>query len=345
MLMLMSQLHIMIFLLLALSYLHLHFAVALSIISPMQKVGRNNLHPTNVNPNPTLDGDWVGANIALQNPDCCVVSVPNLEKHLQILQTYFVDHGPSDLDLRARVRIHAESLAYKDCLSIRRAVVTPLTPSTNNDDDDDTEGLLEDDACTNALVEISKGVASLAKEAITKEKGSCSEDVFIRIVCASNYQALDPMYHTDKSPLRGYVTLKGVGTEYMTKTSSPIEYATLRGLGGGGMLGNLSQSIRQANELEFIVMKGDEYAQYDHGHGHGHENKSPPFSFMNMLWKRRFACVHRSPPAAQNSNGSKRRVIISLDLADGDDDREWYQIGTKREWRCGMTQRKSRLVA
>jgi hypothetical protein len=40
-----------------------------------------------------------------------------------------------------------------------------------------------------------------------------------------------------------------------------------------------------------------------------------------------------------------RRVIISLDLADGDDDREWYQADKKREWRSGMTQRKSHLVA
>ena len=32
-------------------------------------------------------------------------------------------------------------------------------------------------------------------------------------------------------------------------------------------------------------------------------------------------------------------------LADGDDDREWYEKNQKREWRSGMTQRKSRLVA
>jgi len=186
------------------------------------------------------------------------------------------------------------------------------------------------DPCTAALVEIARGVASLADGPL---EGVC-EDVLLRIVCATDYRAIDPMYHTDKAPLRGYVTLRGAGTEFMTRPCSPKEYVALRGLGKGD-----PKSVRQAEELEFIVMKGDHY-----------ECKSPAkmasavtnYSWMKKVWTRMEACVHRSPPAVATGG---RRVIISLDLADGDDDREWYQANTKREWRSGMTQRKSRLVA
>jgi hypothetical protein len=68
---------------------------------------------------------------------------------------------------------------------------------------------------------------------------------------------------------------------------------------------------------------------------------------MKSIWIRNAACVHRSPPAAEvvAVGGGKRRVILSLDLADGDDDREWYEYDKKRGWRSGMTQRKSHLVA
>ena len=288
--------------------------------SPIIRKVSGPLHDEDVNP--ALAGDWEGAKSALRNPDCCVVSVSGLEEHMRILQTYFADQGPSDLDLRARVNV--KSSASEDCLSIRHSV-TPLEYDVKDVEKD----YFLDDPCTDALIELARGVALLADGPL---EGVC-EDVFIRVVCASDYKAHDPMYHTDKSPLRGYVTLRGVGTEFMTRICSPVEYATLRGLGGGV----LDQSIRQAEELEFIVMKGDEYAYED-------PNIKPGSSFLNKLWKRRFACVHRSPPGAENG-GSRRRVIVSLDLADGDDDREWYEAGKKREWRSGMTQRKSHLVA
>jgi hypothetical protein len=38
-----------------------------------------------------------------------------------------------------------------------------------------------------------------------------------------------------------------------------------------------------------------------------------------------------------------RRVIISLDLADGDDDREWHQANKRREWRSGFDTTKVTL--
>jgi hypothetical protein len=277
-------------------------------------------------PAPALSGDWTGAKAALRNSDCCVVSVPGLEHHLCVLQAYFADKGPADLDLRARVRV--KSSARDDCLSIRRSV-SPIEENDNDDDDGNDETAMLDDPCTDALLELARGVASLADGPLEE----VCEDVFIRIVCASNYKAIDPPYHTDKASLRGYVTLRGIGTEFVTRTCSPMEYAMLRGLGKGAS----DQSVRQAPELEFIIMKGDLYAYEDPNTIH---SMTPAASFMNKMWKRKSACVHRSPPAA--TTGGRRRVIISLDLADGDDDREWYQANAKREWRIGMTQRKSR---
>jgi hypothetical protein len=95
-------------------------------------------------------------------------------------------------------------------------------------------------------------------------------------------------------------------------------------------------------------MKGDYY--YSHHHHHhdpsllttaaNTSSTTPPF-WMSKFWQRTFACVHRSPPAST----ACRRVIVSLDLADGDDDREWCVVNKRREWRNGLTQRKSRLVA
>lgn len=263
-----------------------------------------------------LAGDWAGAKRALRSTDCCVVSVAGLESHLRVLQTSLVDgNGPSDLDLRTRIRTASE--LRNDCLRLHRSVL-------GDDDsvDDDTTA-----STTAALEELSRGVASLADGPL---EGVCT-DIFLRIVCASDYRARDPMFHTDKAPLRGYVTLRGVGTEYMTRTCTAVEYATLRGL--GKQAGN-ANSLRQADELEFIVMKGDHYLASDEA------GTTPPAfqELSTLLWKRAAACVHRSPPAV----GGGRRVILSLDLGDGDDDREWYQADKKRE--C-MTQRKSRLVA
>ena len=91
-----------------------------------------------------------------------------------------------------------------------------------------------------------------------------------------------------------------------------------------------------ARELEFIVMKGDYYdasVPKDDNNSSMSQNKK-------KLWSRAEACVHRSPP------GNKaKRVILSLDLADGGDDQEWEERGRKRNWRVGMTQRKSHLVS
>ncbi|KAL7438524.1 hypothetical protein ACHAXH_008122 [Discostella pseudostelligera] len=167
-------------------------------------------------------------------------------------------------------------------------------------------------------------------------------DVHVRVVCASNYAAHDPMFHTDKCPLRGYVTLLGPGTEYMMETCLPWEYAALRSSGAGGLnriSGNnkATRSLKMANELEFIVMKGDEY---DSTTDNVSESSILSSQLSSLVWNRATACVHRSPPGS-----GERRVILSLDLADGKDNQEWYEVGRRREWRSGMTQRKSRLVS
>jgi len=275
----------------------------------------------------TLDGNWNEAKLSLRNPNCCVVSVTGLEPHLKVLQEQLADDGPGDIDLRARIRASSHATAYHDCLQIRRSVASPspiiLAGGGNGGDVFATEDDDDDDPCGRALEELARGMASLADGPLGG--GACT-DVFVRIVCASNYRAREPPYHTDKAPLRGYVTLRGAGTEYMTRTCRPMEYVTLRTLGDDG---SPSKCVKMADELEFIVMKGD---YYDCGDS----------SWVTKLWRRAFACVHRSPPGVGNGG---RRVIVSFDLADGDDDREWFQADTKREWRNGMTQRKSRLVA
>jgi len=188
------------------------------------------------------------------------------------------------------------------------------------------------DPCTAALMELARGVASFA-DGLVLEKPST--DVYMRIVCASDYKAIDPMYHTDKAPLRGYTTLIGPGTEFCESICSPLEYASLRSLGDGSSTSSIP--TRKAKNMEFIVMKGD---YYEYNDPNTSQKDNLLYRIKKRLWTRTSACVHRSPPG----NGG-RRVIISLDLADGDDDREWYQKNQKREWRSGMTQRKSRLVA
>ena len=177
--------------------------------------------------------------------------------------------------------------------------------------------------CILALEELAKGVASLADGPLEGK----TTDVYMRVVCASNYQAIDPMFHTDKCPLRGYVTLTGPGTEFLDETCLPWEYAALRTLGVNGlsaMNSGKARSLKTAKELEFIVMKGDHYnAPLPDG-------ISP--SVTSKLWSRSSACVHRSsacvhrsPPSAaavteKSSIGivkSSKRIILSLDLADG----------------------------
>lgn len=137
--------------------------------------------------------------------------------------------------------------------------------------------------------------------------------------------------------MRGYTTLIGPGTEICESICSPLEYASLRSLGNESESSSSSIPTRMAKNMEFIVMKGDYYEYNDPNTSQKNKLLS---RIKKRLWTRTSACVHRSPPG----NGG-RRVIISLDLADGDDDREWYQRNQKREWRSGMTQRKSRLVA
>ena len=192
---------------------------------------------------------------------------------------------------------------------------------------------------TLALVELARGVASLADGKLAK---TCT-DVHVRVVCASDYRAIDPPFHTDKCPFRGYVTLAGQGTQYMDETCLPHEYAALRALGVDG-LRSVSElkvdSLKSANGLEFIVMKGDTYDVPPS------EDCSPSASdkLLNRVWTRANACVHRSPPS-NDGGGARRRVILSLDLADGVDDQEWYEAKRKQSWRSGMTQRKSHLVS
>jgi hypothetical protein len=287
-----------------------------------------------------LSGDWMAAKAALRNPDCCVVAVLGLEPQLRSLQAQLLDDGPADLDLRMRVRCHSSTQRQEDCLRVRRAV--SASSSFVLGDDDDEEESREFDPCTAAIEELARGFASLADG--PKLENTCF-DVFVRVVCASDYRAIDPMFHTDKAPLRGYVTLCGVGTDYMTRTCTPMEYLALRSGLGNGVPAN---SVRRAKELEFIVMKGDHYECAPPADTTVPASAAHASSWLTKLWRRTSACVHRSPPAGTTMGETmrpRRRVIVSLDLADGDDDREWYQAGKKREWRNGLTQRKSRLVA
>eukprot|EP00985_Skeletonema_marinoi_P002763 scaffold1137_cov124-Skeletonema_marinoi.AAC.3 len=128
--------------------------------------------------------------------------------------------------------------------------------------------------------------------------------------------------------------VRGPGTEYMDATCLPWEYVALRSLGVDGLgVVNGKGRLKMARELEFIVMKGDYYdASVPEEVGLGSSKKK--------LWSRAEACVHRSPPG-----NNAKRVILSLDLADGGDDQEWEERGRKRNWRVGMTQRKSHLVS
>ena len=292
-----------------------------------------------------LAGDWSNAKQKLRYPNCCMVSVSGLEHHLSTIQQYFCgDDAPNDLDLRMKVRVsdingdsggNIRDVAYEDCTKIFNAVMGGKdTYSSNLGDDREAEGIANNNhhSCILALEELARGISSLADGPL---EGICT-DVHIRVVIASNYQAIDPMYHTDKCPLRGYVTLAGPGTEFVNETCQPWEYAALRTLGLDGLSKGKARSLlKMAEELQFIIMKGDDYnAPMPNG-------MSP--SITSKLWSRSSACVHRSPPAAAAKSG--KRVILSLDLADGKDKQEWYEISRRRGWRSGMTQRKSHLVS
>jgi len=303
------------------------------------------------NPNIQLDGTWSTAKQALRNPNCSVVSISGLDHHLSSLQSYFcgVD-APSDVDLRMRVRCCGDGdttnsstdISYVDCASVYQTIMD--APSTtgwknkNNNNKITTSDINTEqpnnnpnNPCIQALQELALGVHSLSDGSLQRTV----TDIHMRVVCASTYSANDPPFHTDKCPLRGYVTLVGPGTEYMDGTSRPWEYVALRSLGVDGLgLVNGEGRLKMAEELEFIVMKGDYYdASVPNDDSSMMKNKK-------KLWSRAEACVHRSPPG-----NNAKRVILSLDLADGGDDQEWEERGRKRNWRVGMTQRKSHLVS
>ena len=252
-----------------------------------------------------LCGEWAGAREALRSTDCCVVSVGGLEPHLGVLRARWAT-VPEELDLRARVRTRSadDATPHADCLR----VATAIAP-----DDDERR------SCAAVLEALARGFASLAATASARPP-----DVFLRVVCASDYRARAPQYHTDKAPMRGYVTLRGRGTEYLRTPRADPE-----------------RVVRRAEELEFIVMKGDHYRPPPPD---ATAAPSAPPSWLAVALggsRRHDACVHRSPPAAAGE-ARQRRVIISFDLAAGEDDREWH-VTTQRQWRTGFTQRKSPL--
>ena len=314
---------------------------------------------------------WSIVNQSLRDPNVCVVSSPTgLDDHLSILREAFCSNDAhADLDLRMRVRCsssvdndngndddddddddYSNRTTLNDCIKIVDSVINrrkrqqQLSSATN---EHYSSSLLE---AALALKELALGVSSLAdasfSESLSSKKSSRPADVHVRVACASDYRAIDPVFHTDKCPLRAYVTLTGPGTEYVDTPCNPIQYLALRMLGENGLVTSIGDDggdvgrirVKEAKEIEFIVMKGDRYV-------HNHQSLSLLSSSQSSLlglWSRSSACVHRSPPGAL---GGGKRVIVSLDIANGDDDREWYETGRKREWRAGLTQRKSRLVS
>lgn len=289
-----------------------------------------------------LSGSWSDAKLSLRNPNCCVVSISGLDHHLSTLQTYFCgEDAPSDIDLRIRVRCDNTNRAREDCSRIYTAIMDPQSNPSQQPEEQDSNN-----PCILALQELAQGICSLADGQLQ----SSVTDVHMRVVCASHYKAIDPPFHTDKCPLRGYVTLTGPGTEYMETTCKPWEYVALRTLGVEGLAAtnrDKVQNLKMANELEFIVMKGDYYdASFPEGRQKQQQLQQllQERSIMNnkKIWSRSDACVHRSPPG---NKATIKRVILSLDLADGRDDQEWEERGRKRSWRVGMTQRKSHLVS
>jgi hypothetical protein len=324
------------------------FGAATTTLSSSQKRTPNNPKE--------LSGAWSTAKHALRDQKCCVVSVKGLDQHLLTLQSYFCGQdAPSDIDLRMRVRCHSgdindnhavhNSSTILDCNKIYNTIMDPPPRASISTEDknqqllgEQTSGNFNINPCILALEELAQGVCSLADGPLQ----SSVTDVHMRIVCASNYKAIDPPFHTDKCPLRGYVTLAGPGTEYMDSTCTPLEYAGLRTLGVEGLTAlnrdKAQRSLKMANELEFIVMKGDYYD----AHCQQWQQQGRSVRNNKKLWTRSDACVHRSPPA---NDASVKRVILSLDLADGGDDQEWDERGRKRSWRVGMTQRKSHLVS
>ena len=268
-----------------------------------------------------LSGSWDHARAQIVEPKCCIVTkIDGIDGQLGALKDFLVDQGPADLDLRARIRTSSLSSdhVYNDCLAI-------LQQSCEDKDIDCLE------TTARSLQELALGVASLTQTASSSSLQNC--DVFCRIVCASHYRAREPPMHTDKAPLRAYATLQGVGTEYLPRICTPFEYARLRTLGPSKHDKDNRLELQQAQEKQFIVMKGDTFYDY-------FGDSTIVNSIYDQLWTRSRACVHRSPPGNHGN-----RIIVSFDLNDGMDDREWRVVGKQREWRNGLTQRKSKLVA
>lgn len=246
------------------------------------------------------EGGWAEAKAALRSTECCVISVAGLEPHLKVLQAAWA-REPGDIDLRSRVRTARSTVIHDDCLAAWRALSTSAFSRP--------PGGEQQAACVAALEALARGFSSLADGPL--DGGAC-QDVFLRIVCASDYRAKSPRWHTDKAPIRGYVTLSGPGTNYKrTRHADPKE------------------TVRQVEELDFIVMKGDNYQAPTTAA----PSTAPWWTAFNSKGN---ACLHRSPIG----EAGQRRVIVSLDLATGGDDREWL-VNTKREWRSGFNQRKS----
>lgn len=292
---------------------------------PMLSVSETGGNLDNNNSSSSNADPWISARTALRDPGCCVVSVFGDSEnklcelpqhaHLAVLQDRLADNGPADIDIRAKINTTTIESAFEDC---RRVCASMLLLAESGEDAGSDDSIVRP---AHTLAQLALGMASFADDCVSGDGGG----VFLRIVCASSYKAHDPVFHTDKAPLRGYTTLRGVGTEFVTHPCSPLEYLSLRSLG----IGVGKEALRRASEQEFIVMKGDYY--------YSHPKHSAAAS---SWWQRAFACVHRSPPGTGG-----RRVIVSFDLADGDDDREWYEVHKRRQWRAGMTQRKSKLVA
>jgi len=362
-------------------------------------LSRNNFTASNVLLH-EQQSQWASGKNALGDPGCCVVSIcspgsynnskNSLTNGLLVLQHELADHGPSDIDIRARINTTTIDSAYQDCSivwnSVFDNVVADKTKTKNcatiGSSNMNSHGAL---AAIASLTELARGMSSFAENNNDQDppnnpsfrskseykNETAAAAVYMRIVCASNYRAHDPSFHTDKAPLRGYVTLRGVGTEFVTHPCSPLEYMGLRALGTApkkktknNKEEEVDSSLRCAQELEFIVMKGDYYYEYFQQQAQPQIQSAATttdssWSWKKGWWQREFACVHRSPPgggiinANTNANDEqqlqqpqgRRRVIVSFDLADGDDDREWHDVAQKRQWRSGMTQRKSRLVA
>ena len=158
---------------------------------------------------PPLQGDWINAKSCLRDPNCCVVHISNIQQQISILQQYFCgEDAHSDLDLRMKVRgcrslgesgEEDDGVVYHDCESIYNAVMmgTSFQPSmmamddsfvTSSNDNYEVDG--DHHRCIVALTELARGMASLVDG---RRLTTTVSDVHVRVVCASNYAANDPL--------------------------------------------------------------------------------------------------------------------------------------------------------